>query len=326
MTSVRTFTVLPLLYAFFTGFPLCGLVVMSDHLRRLLVLHNESLFPPPSSLILETPTMTSEPLTLPREARPSRVRTTPPLRYSTATHDKKLIHLPPPRQLWGYLPAKRALDVGASATALLVLAPLFLLVAALIKLTSPGPIFFRSQRVGEGGHIFTMLKFRSMRSDADHRLHKQQYMEFLAGRGNGKVSQSALDGDGSGHSTAAGEQRKQGWFHSDDPRVTTVGAFIRRTSIDELPQLFNVLRGEMSLVGPRPPIPYEVRHYEPEHLVRLAVCPGLTGIWQVYGRNKVPFDIMVYMDQWYIEHRSLYLDVKLIVLTLPVIILARARD
>ena len=131
---------------------------------------------------------------------------------------------------------------------------------------------------------------------------------------NGKVSEDSGKG-----------ARKPGWFRSDDPRVTTIGAFIRRTSIDELPQLFNVLRGEMSLVGPRPPIPYEVRHYEPDHLVRLAVCPGLTGIWQVYGRNKVEFEIMVYMDKWYIENRSLYLDLKLIALTVPVVILARAR-
>ena len=270
--------------------------------------------------------MTSEPMTLPREARPSRGRTTPPPPLSTVTHDNKLIKLPVPRQIWGYTLAKRALDIAVSATALVALTPLFLLVAAVIKLTSSGPIFFRSQRVGEGGHIFTMLKFRSMRSDADPRLHKKQYMEFLAGRGgNGKVSQPVLDGDGSEQSATEGGQPKPGWFHSDDPRVTTIGAFIRRTSIDELPQLFNVLRGEMSLVGPRPPIPYEVRHYEPDHLVRLAVCPGLTGIWQVYGRNKVPFDIMVYMDQWYIENRSLYLDVKLMVLTVPVVLLARAH-
>jgi lipopolysaccharide/colanic/teichoic acid biosynthesis glycosyltransferase len=218
-----------------------------------------------------------------------------------------------------------------SALALVALAPLFLVVAALIKLTSPGPVYFRSQRVGEGGHIFTMLKFRSMRSNADHRLHKKMYMDFLAGRGgNGKVSQEALDAEnvGPNRTTDASHASKRaaGWFHSDDPRVTPIGAFIRRTSIDELPQLFNVLRGDMSLVGPRPPIPYEVRHYQPEHLARLAVCPGLTGIWQVYGRNKVPFDIMVYMDQWYIEHRSFSLDEKLIVLTLPVVILARARD
>jgi lipopolysaccharide/colanic/teichoic acid biosynthesis glycosyltransferase len=260
--------------------------------------------------------MASEPMTLPREARPSRGRTTPPLPLSTVTHDNKLIKLPVPRQVWGYAPAKRALDIAVSATALVTLTPLFLLVAALIKITSPGPVFFRSQRVGEGGHIFTMLKFRSMRSDADPRLHKKQYMEFLAGRGgNGKVSEDSEEG----------AQRKPGWFHSDDPRVTTIGAFIRRTSIDELPQLFNVLRGEMSLVGPRPPIPYEVRHYEPDHLVRLAVCPGLTGIWQVYGRNKVEFWVMVSMDQWYIEHRSLYLDLKLMLLTVPVVILAHAR-
>jgi lipopolysaccharide/colanic/teichoic acid biosynthesis glycosyltransferase len=260
--------------------------------------------------------MVFEPPTLPREARPSRGRTTPPPQYAVATHDNKLIKLPIPRQIWGYAYTKRAIDIIASGAALIVLTPLFLLVAALIKLTSPGPVFFRSQRVGEGGHIFTMLKFRSMRTDADPQMHKKMYMDFLAGRGgNGKVT--GAEGDG--------EQRKPGWFQSDDPRVTPIGAFIRRTSIDELPQLFNVLRGEMSLVGPRPPIPYEVRHYEPDHLVRLAVCPGLTGIWQVYGRNKVPFDIMVYMDKWYIENRSLYLDLKLILLTVPVVILARAH-
>jgi lipopolysaccharide/colanic/teichoic acid biosynthesis glycosyltransferase len=232
------------------------------------------------------------------------------------THDNKLIKLPVPRHIWGYSFTKRAIDIIASGVALVILTPLFLLVAALIKLGSPGPVFFPSQRVGEGGNIFTMLKFRSMRTDADPHLHKKMYLDFLAGRGgNGKVSGDSGDG----------AQRKPGWFHSDDPRVTPIGAFIRRTSIDELPQLLNVLRGEMSLVGPRPPIPYEVRHYMPEHLVRLAVCPGITGIWQVYGRNKVEFEIMVYMDQWYVEHRSLYLDVKLMILTLPVVILARAR-
>src|SRR5690349_6206715 len=138
--------------------------------------------------------MASEPLTLPAEIRPARSRTTPPPRYKVATHDNKLITLPVPREIWGYLPAKRALDMTTSALALVALAPLFLVVAALIKLTSPGPVYFRSQRVGEGGHIFTMLKFRSMRSNADHRLHKKMYMDFLAGRGgNGKVSQEALD-------------------------------------------------------------------------------------------------------------------------------------
>ena len=259
--------------------------------------------------------MVFEPPTLPREARPSRGRTTPPPQYAVATYDNKLIKLPIPRQMWGYDFSKRTIDIVASSVALVILTPVFLLVAALIKLTSSGPVFFPSQRVGEGGHIFTMMKFRSMRSDADPRLHKKMYMDFVAGRGgNGKVSEDSGKG-----------ARKPGWFHSDDPRVTTIGAFIRRTSIDELPQLFNVLRGEMSLVGPRPPIPYEVRHYEPDHLVRLAVCPGLTGIWQVYGRNKVEFEIMVYMDKWYIENRSLYLDLKLIALTVPVVILARAR-
>jgi lipopolysaccharide/colanic/teichoic acid biosynthesis glycosyltransferase len=275
--------------------------------------------------------MASEQLTLPAGARSARSRRTTPPPYAVATHDNKLITLPVPRQIWGYTPAKRVIDVIASAAALALLAPLFLLVAALIKLTSPGPVFFRSQRVGEGGHIFTMLKFRSMRSDADHGIYKKMYLAFLSGRGGyGKVSREYFEATGAARApeqanTPSLVGRVLSWFRSEDPRVTAIGAFIRRASIDELPQLLNVLRGEMSLVGPRPPIPYEVRHYQPEHLSRLAICPGLTGIWQVYGRNRVPFDIMVYMDVWYIENRSLLLDLKLIVLTIPMVILARAH-
>jgi lipopolysaccharide/colanic/teichoic acid biosynthesis glycosyltransferase len=275
--------------------------------------------------------MASDQLMLPVRERPPRGRTTTPPRYTVATYDNKLVTLPVPRQIWGYEPAKRALDVCASAVALLVLTPLFVVVAALIKLTSPGPVFFRSQRVGEGGHIFTMFKFRSMRSDADPKLHKKMYLDFLQGHGgNGKVTHEYLEGTGADPAKEVTAKpgvmrRALAWFRSEDPRVTSIGAIIRGASIDELPQLFNVLRGEMSLVGPRPPIPFEVRHYQPEHLSRLAVCPGLTGVWQVHGRNRVAFEIMVYMDMWYIDNRSFYLDLKLILRTIPSIIMARSH-
>ncbi|HEX8032715.1 MAG TPA: sugar transferase [Ktedonobacterales bacterium] len=244
----------------------------------------------------------------------------------------------------GYRIAKRTLDLIVSATILLLLSPLLGVVALIIKLTSPGPALFSQQRVGEGGRIFTMYKFRSMCSDADHSLHQIAYTHFVQGKGgNGKVTKESLALAGRPYARSDMDDdavevlpmKQRGWLrlrlhrlrpllHAEDPRITPVGALIRITSIDELPQLYNVLTGDMTLVGPRPPIPYEVRLYQHKHLQRLTVRPGVTGIWQIYGRNKVPFEQMVDMDLEYIKRRSFWLDLKLILITAPAVLLSRA--
>jgi lipopolysaccharide/colanic/teichoic acid biosynthesis glycosyltransferase len=246
-----------------------------------------------------------------------------------------------PAMSLAYRYAKRTLDIVVSATVLLVLSPLLAITSLVIILTSKGPALFRQQRVGEGGRIFTMYKFRSMYEDADHTLHQVAYAHFVAGRGgNGKVDREALELAGITLATDAdaalldGTPRHISWLrarlhrlrpmlHAEDPRITPVGALLRFTSIDELPQLWNVLMGDMTLVGPRPPIPYEVRLYRPKHLHRLRVRPGVTGFWQIYGRNKVPFETMIDMDIQYIKSRTFWLDVKLLLLTLPAVLLSR---
>ena len=197
-----------------------------------------------------------------------------------------------------YFACKRALDLLIAAPALIVTAPVLLVAALLIKLDSRGPALFSQMRIGQGGQPFLVYKFRTMQHNADPEIHRR-YVETL-------IQQQAL-GDGSYKMTR-------------DPRITRVGRLLRRTSIDELPQIFNVLKGEMSLVGPRPPLPYEVESYQPWHLGRLATIPGITGLWQVRGRSRVPFDEMVRMDLEYIAHQSLGLDLKIMALTLPAVL------
>jgi exopolysaccharide biosynthesis polyprenyl glycosylphosphotransferase len=191
-------------------------------------------------------------------------------------------------------------DVAAAWLLLILLSPLFLIVAVLIRIESSGPIIFKQERIGENGRPFTFLKFRSMRADTDATLHKV-YMTRLI-KENLSSEQLKVNGGGS-------------LKMADDPRITRVGKIIRKTSIDELPQLINVLRGEMSLVGPRPSLPYEVELYEEWHKRRLEALPGITGWWQVKGRNRVSFDEMVRMDLDYIEHTSFWLDLKILLLT-----------
>jgi len=190
---------------------------------------------------------------------------------------------------------KRAIDVSGSLAALLLLSPLFAIIAALIKLTSRGPIFFRQKRIGQYGREFTFLKFRSMVVNNDPEIHKK-YIENLIAK---KVDNSA------------------GTYKiKNDPRITSVGRFIRKTSLDELPQFINVLKGEMSLVGPRPPIPYEFEKYFLWHRRRiLEAKPGITGEWQVHGRSRTTFDDMVRMDLRYIRNQSLWLDLKILLKT-----------
>lgn len=195
------------------------------------------------------------------------------------------------------LAVKRSLDVAGSAVALLVFSPLFAVIAAAIKLSSKGPVLFRQQRVGQYGQPFEFLKFRSMRPGNHHAIHQEFVKELIAG------------------GTAAGDA-KPVYKMTNDPRITPIGRFLRRTSLDELPQFFNVLIGQMSLVGPRPPIPYEVECYETWHLRRLLIVkPGITGLWQVKGRSRTTFDEMVRLDLRYARTWSVWMDVQILLAT-----------
>ena len=192
---------------------------------------------------------------------------------------------------------KRVLDISGSATALLLLTLPMAVIALLIKLTSKGPILFRQSRVGYRGVPFTFLKFRTMRASNDGTVHKEFIQRFISGEMN-SAGQAAV------------------YKITDDPRITRIGKFLRKTSLDELPQFWNVLRGEMSLVGPRPPIPYEVEYYDIWHRRRvLEVKPGLTGLWQVKGRSRTTFNDMVRLDLQYAKQWSVWLDLKILVET-----------
>ncbi len=192
---------------------------------------------------------------------------------------------------------KRSLDVLGSLAALIVLSPLFLIAGLAVKLTSEGPVFFRQKRLGQYGKKFTFFKFRSMYASTDHTIHEQYIGNYIAGT-----------------LVAAGQDSERPVYKmTNDPRITPIGRFLRRTSLDEFPQFFNVLRGDMSLVGPRPPLPYEFKRYGVWHRRRLlAVKPGITGLWQVEGRSKVPFDEMVRMDLKYAKTWSLWMDIKIL--------------
>jgi lipopolysaccharide/colanic/teichoic acid biosynthesis glycosyltransferase len=191
---------------------------------------------------------------------------------------------------------KRCIDMTGSLVAILLFSPFFIIVPIIIKFTSKGPVFFMQKRVGQGGRLFTFLKFRSMRVQKDCSVHKEFIKQYI------KRSDSTLKSGG-----------QKIYKMKNDPRVTPIGKFIRKTSIDELPQLFNVLIGDMSLVGPRPAIPYEVEEYDTWHKRRvLEVKPGITGYWQVKGRSTTSFEAMVRMDLQYIRQWSLLWDFKLI--------------
>jgi lipopolysaccharide/colanic/teichoic acid biosynthesis glycosyltransferase len=196
-----------------------------------------------------------------------------------------------------YLAVKRGLDVLIAAISLIVLAPILALVALLIKLHDGGSVFFLQRRVDKDGQTFVLYKFRSMRMDADdlrpHVLGRSHHPDSLT------------------------------FKMRNDPRVTRIGRIIRRTSLDELPQLYNVLRGEMTLVGPRPALPSEVERYTDTERRRLAVTPGLTCIWQVSGRADLPFHEQVQLDIAYIERQSLLLDLRILVRTIPAVLCGR---
>jgi exopolysaccharide biosynthesis polyprenyl glycosylphosphotransferase len=200
---------------------------------------------------------------------------------------------------------KRAFDFAGAALLLALTAPLFALLALLIKRSGPGPVFYVQERLGRDGRPFRFYKFRSMKHDSDDAIHRRFAEMFING-----------DDEGCQRSNGGADVYKM----QRDPRVTRIGAWMRRMSVDELPQLFNVLRGEMSLVGPRPPIAYEIENYQPWHMERLRVTPGLTGLWQVSGRSSVSFDEMVRLDIHYINNWSLWLDLRILLKTLPVVL------
>lgn len=195
-----------------------------------------------------------------------------------------------------YMVVKRGLDLVLASLLLVTLLPLFLIVAVLIKVDSPGPVFYLQRRVGLRGHPFSIVKFRSMRVGADREIPTL-------------LPRNDVDGP---------------LFKlRNDPRVTRVGRLLRRTSIDELPQLINVVLGQMSLVGPRPPLAHEVAQYTLEQRGRLEVIPGLTGLWQVSGRSDLPFELGIRLDLYYVEHLSLLLDLQILIHTIPAVIRTR---
>lgn len=199
----------------------------------------------------------------------------------------------------------RVLDVVGATLLLILLSPLLLAIALLIRLDSPGPVLFRQERVGRHRRPFTVNKFRTMHHGVAHDRHR----EFVLG---------LINGDHPQQDTSSPYYKMM-----VDPRVTRVGRILRRSSLDELPQLWNVLRGQMSLVGPRPAIPYEVEHYPPHWFARFAVKPGVTGLWQVSGRSEVTLEEMVRLDVEYARRRSLALNLAILVRTVPAVLGAR---
>jgi lipopolysaccharide/colanic/teichoic acid biosynthesis glycosyltransferase len=199
---------------------------------------------------------------------------------------------------------KRTVDVAGAILGLIILAPLFLIISLLIRLSSRGPILFRQQRIGQFGRRFNFLKFRSMYRDCEHDIHREYVKQLIAG------------GEGYGLKKFESATNLGVYKITHDPRITPIGRFLRKTSLDELPQLWNVLKGEMSLVGPRPPIPYEFDSYDNWHKRRvLEAKPGLTGLWQVNGRSRITFDEMVRLDLKYVRMWSLWLDFKILLKT-----------
>jgi len=194
---------------------------------------------------------------------------------------------------------KRISDLVIAAATMALFFPLWLVIAALIKLDSKGPILYTQERVGMDGRIFLVYKFRTMHVGVDHKPHWDYQQKFIAGRAEANL----------------GDIERPAYKLQNDPRITRIGRVLRRLSLDEIPQLLNVLLGDMSIVGPRPPIPYEVEAYELWHRKRLDMKPGLTGLWQVSGRNRLPFEEMVKLDLFYIENWSLLLDLKIILRT-----------
>jgi lipopolysaccharide/colanic/teichoic acid biosynthesis glycosyltransferase len=193
--------------------------------------------------------------------------------------------------------AKRTMDLIAGTVGFILTLPLWLIISLAIRLDSPGPIFFRQHRSGRNGRVFTMLKFRSMVADAEDRFHQVAHLN----------------------------EEKTGLIIKlkDDPRITSMGKFLRKFSLDEIPQFWNVIRGDMSLIGPRPPSPDEFARYNEMQRRRLEVKPGLTGLWQVSGRKDTDFNFMIEKDLEYIAHQSLGYDLRILLKTIPVVLMGK---
>ncbi|MBV9279806.1 MAG: sugar transferase [Chloroflexi bacterium] len=196
---------------------------------------------------------------------------------------------------------KRPFDLVAGALLLLLLAPVAVVVALLVKVTSSGPVLFRQERIGRGGRPFVMYKFRSMYHGADPAPHQAYFEQYRRGM-------------------AAPEQGGAVYKLRRDSRITPLGGVLRRLALDEIPQLLNVLKGDMSLVGPRPPLQYEVEQYAERDRLRLAVKPGVTGLWQVKGRDVVDFATMIDLDLEYIRRQALFLDLGIVLVTVPALV------
>ena len=203
--------------------------------------------------------------------------------------------------------ATRSLDIVVASVALVILGPVIAVLACLVRWTSPGTAFFRQQRVGRGGRPFTLLKLRTMQANNDDRIHREYVTSLLSG-GQPAVAQ------------------RGGLYKLDnDPRITPLGAWLRRTSLDELPQLFYVLCGQMSLVGPRPVLAWEAELFQESDRQRFDVKPGITGLWQVSGRNKLSFREQLALDVEYVRRRTISLDLQILLRTVPALLRDSAR-
>ena len=212
----------------------------------------------------------------------------------------------PPNHISAGSRRKRIIDVAVAATVMMIALPVFIAIALVVAMTSPGAILFRQERIGLGGRRFTMLKFRTMRSDADESVHREYVLTM--------VRDTPCDAKQIGAFKLAG-----------DARVTRIGALLRKTSLDELPQFLNVLVGDMSVVGPRPPLPYEVEHYDDWQMERLSARPGITGLWQVSGRNRLSYVEMCRRDVDYLRSWSLLRDASIIAKTPWVMLINSGR-
>lgn len=202
-----------------------------------------------------------------------------------------------------YSATKRLVDLFAALLLVIILLPALLLIGITVRMSSPGPILFRQARVGKDGRTFTLYKFRSMRADADPHVHEEAVARYFDGEciatGNSKAPYKLVH----------------------DSRITPFGSLLRKTSLDELPQLFNVIRGDMAIVGPRPALGYEVARYSDRELLRLAVPQGMTGLWQVKGRGRMGCREALALDLEYVRRRSLWLDLQIVLLTIPTVVL-----
>ena len=213
-----------------------------------------------------------------------------------------MIRLNSQKNSWLFSKVKYAFDALATLPIFVLQLPIFLTIAAAVKITSKGPVFYRATAIGKNGQPFTMYKFRSMRQDSDPTIHKQYVTRMIKG-------ELTADGDG-----------KKVLKLTNDDRVTSIGKIIRRFRLDELPQLINILKGDMSFIGPRPCLPYEYEAYDDWHKKRTAIRPGLSGLWQVTGRSEVSFEDMLLLDLYYIYNRSFLLDLSILFETVFVVL------